>query len=71
MGFPYKLEGSLDNKTYFPIVDRMSSDRSFNVYFDDFKPVRVRYVRLTLAKRQGDAPVALLDFTVFGKSIEE
>ena len=67
VAYQYKLEASLDNKNYTVIVDKTKNTKLNNVEFDEFTPVRCRYVRLTITGRPADMPTALLEFTVFGK----
>ncbi|MFB3826461.1 MAG: family 43 glycosylhydrolase [Bryobacteraceae bacterium] len=66
--YQYKLEASLDNKTFQTVVDKTANTRANNVEFDDFKPVRARWVRLTVTGAPAETRWGLLDFTVFGKS---
>ena len=66
----YRLEASLDGKTYFPVLDKTDNRRAVVNLFDEFKPVRCRFVRLTITGFPPGAPLALLEFTVFGKSAE-
>jgi xylan 1,4-beta-xylosidase len=68
--YQYKIEASLDNKTFSTVVDRTDNTRADNVEFDDFKPLRCRFVRLTITGRPKNLPTAVLEFTVFGKSAE-
>jgi xylan 1,4-beta-xylosidase len=69
--YQYRIEASLDNKNFSVIVDRSDNRRAQNVAFDEFEPVRCRYVKLTITGRPKDVPTALLEFTVFGKSAED
>jgi hypothetical protein len=66
----YRLEASLDGKTYFPVFDKGDNKRAAVNLFDEFKPVRCRLVRLTVTGFPPGVPLALLEFTVFGKSAE-
>jgi len=68
--YQYKLETSLDNKAFQVVVDQTANRRANNVLFDEFAPVRARYVRLTVTGRPKGGPTAVLEFSVFGKSHE-
>ncbi|MGC4050188.1 MAG: family 43 glycosylhydrolase [Paludibaculum sp.] len=67
VAYQYRLEASLDNKTYQVIVDKTRNSAANNVEFDRFAPVPCRYIRLTLTGKPKNEPTALLEFTVFGK----
>jgi hypothetical protein len=64
--YQYKLEASLDGKTFSPIVNHTDNTRAQNVEFAEFSPVRCRYVKLTISGRPRDSALAVLEFTVFG-----
>lgn len=64
------MESSLDNKTYRIVVDKTENQAANNVEFDQFAPVRSRYVRLTVTGAPKGAAMGVLEFTVFGKSVE-
>jgi xylan 1,4-beta-xylosidase len=66
--YQYKLEVSLDNKTYRTVVDKTSNTAVNNVEFDEFTPIQCRYVKLTLTGARKPFPTGVLEFTVFGKS---
>jgi len=68
--YQYKLETSLDNKSFRVVVDETANRRANNVLFEEFAPVRARYVRLTVTGRPKGGPMGVLEFTVFGKSHE-
>jgi xylan 1,4-beta-xylosidase len=68
--YQYRLETSLDGKQFSTVVDRTANEHAATIEFDDFKPVRCRYVRLTITGIPPGAPLAVLDFTVFGKSAD-
>jgi hypothetical protein len=63
----YKLEVSSDNKTFKVVADKTNNTAANNVEFDEFAPVQCRYVRLTVTGRPTNLPMAVLEFTVFGK----
>jgi xylan 1,4-beta-xylosidase len=65
--YPYKVEVSLDNKTFTTVADRTGNVKAQNVEFAEFAPVRCRYIKLTITAPPKAAPMAILDFTVFGK----
>jgi xylan 1,4-beta-xylosidase len=65
--YKYKLEISSDNKTFKVVADRTGNTAANNVEFAEFAPVQCRFVRLTITGRPADVPMAVLEFTVFGK----
>ena len=65
--YRYKLEVSSDNRTFKVVADKTNNTTANNVEFDEFAPVQCRYVRLTVTGRPANLPMALLEFTVFGK----
>ena len=65
--YRYKLEVSSDNRTFKVVADKTNNTTVNNVEFDEFAPVQCRYVRLTVTGRPANLPMALLEFTVFGK----
>jgi hypothetical protein len=68
--YRYRLETSLDGKEFRTVVDRTANEHAATIEFDDFRPVRCRFVRLTVPGIPAEAPLAVLEFTVFGKSAE-
>ena len=68
--YRYVIEASLDNKAYQPVVDMTANAKANNVEFAEFAPVRCRYVRLTVTGKPKGGPMAVLEFTVFGKPVE-
>ena len=67
--YRYLIETSLDNKTYQPVVDMTANAKANNVEFVEFAPVRCRYARLTVTGKPKGGPMAVLEFTVFGSSV--
>lgn len=68
--YRYRLEASMDGKEFRTVVDRTANEHAATIEFDDFRPVRCRFVRLTVTGTPPGAPLAVLEFTVFGKSAE-
>lgn len=67
VAYQYAVESSLDGRNFEVIVDKQGNTRKQNVEFSEFRPVRARWVRLTLTSLPAQ-PVGVLEFTVFGKS---
>jgi hypothetical protein len=65
--YQYKIEVSLDNKSYEIVADKTHNTAANNVEFDRFTPVQCRYVRLTVTGAP-KLPWGVLEFTAFGKS---
>jgi hypothetical protein len=70
--FRYKLETSLDGKTFTQLVDKTSSTIIRYTEFDEFQPAQSRFVRLTFTDwpRADQQPLGVMSFTVFGKYID-
>jgi hypothetical protein len=68
VAYQYKIESSLDNKTYHPLVDKTGNQVANNVEFDQFTPDQARYVKLTITGRPKGVFTGVLEFTVFGNS---
>ena len=70
--FQYKIEASTDGKTYTTVVDKTNNDVTKYIEFDEIPPTEARFVRLTITgwpHRQD--PLGIIEFTVFGKAIEQ
>lgn len=66
--YKYRIGTSLDNQTFSTVVDKTSNVVANNVEFDEFAPVRCRYIRLTITGKPRGGPMAVLEFTAFGRS---
>lgn len=66
VAYRYRLEVSNNNRDFVTVVDKTGNTAANNVEFDRFTPVRCRYARLTITAPP-DAPLAVLEFTVFGR----
>ena len=66
--FRYKIEVSTDGKSYSAVLDKSNNSITRYTEFDEIAPVRCRYVRLTLTDwpRTANAPLGVVEFTVFG-----
>ena len=65
--YQYKLEVSMDGKTYFTALDQTKNTGSRNTIFEEIPPVKCRFVRLTLTSWPKTTPLGIIEFTVFGK----
>ena len=65
--YKYKVEVSMDGKTWRTALDRSDARVPKNVVFDEINPVECRYVRLTMLDWPKNSPMSILDFSVFGK----
>ncbi|NLD21929.1 MAG: family 43 glycosylhydrolase [Bacteroidales bacterium] len=66
--YKYKLEVSLDGKTWSTALDMSKNNVARNTTFDAFAPVECRYVRLTMIDWPKSAAFGILDMSVFGKA---
>ena len=69
--FRYKIEASMDGKTFQTILDKTGNNVTRYTEFDELTPTVCRYVRLTITDwpRVGTTPLGVLEFTVFGKAV--
>ena len=67
--FRYKIEVSADGKSYSPVLDKSNNGVTRYTEFAEIPPVRCRYVRLSVTDwpRVPNAPLGVVEFTVFGK----
>ena len=66
--YQYRLEVSTDGNTYTTVLDQTKNAISRNTIFDEFAPVKCRFVRLTITNWPKATPLGIIEFTVFGKS---
>ncbi|MCX6329692.1 MAG: family 43 glycosylhydrolase [Bacteroidia bacterium] len=65
--YQYRIEVSMDGKTYVTALDQTKNTVSRNTIFEEIPPVKCRFVRLTLTNWPRTTPLGILEFTVFGK----
>jgi hypothetical protein len=65
--FQYKIEASMDGKTYFTALDQTNNNVSRNTIFEEIPPVKCRFVRLTITNWPKTTPLGIIEFTIFGK----
>jgi xylan 1,4-beta-xylosidase len=68
--YQYKIEVSMDGKTYDIALDQTKNTLSRNTIFEEIPPVKCRFVRLTMTNWPRTTPLGILEFTVFGKPAE-
>jgi len=68
----YKIEASSDGTTFTTILDKTSNNVTKYTEFEEIPPTACRFIRFTITgwPRNGDAPLGIMEFTVFGKPIE-
>ena len=64
--YKYKLEVSQDGESYTTVLDETGNTVSRDTIYEEFKPVNCRFVRLTVTDWPKNAPLGIIDFTVFG-----
>ena len=64
----YMIEVSADGKTFNTVVDKTFNERDNVIEFDEIKPVKCKYVRLTITGWPKGFRRGVIEFTVFGKS---
>jgi hypothetical protein len=72
VAFRYRIESSRDGQTFTTILDKTGADVTRYTEFDELTPTQCRYVRLTITDwpRIGNAPLGIMEFTVFGKAVQ-
>jgi hypothetical protein len=65
--YQYKLEVSMDGKTFTPAVDQTNNSIARNTIFGEIAPVKCRFVKLTMTNWPKSTPMGIIEFTVFGK----
>ncbi|MBO6044893.1 MAG: discoidin domain-containing protein, partial [Bacteroidales bacterium] len=65
--YKYKLEGSLDGKEFFMLVDQTNNTKIADCTFDDIAPKQCRYVRLTITGWPEGINLGIIEATVFGR----
>jgi xylan 1,4-beta-xylosidase len=65
--YQYKIEVSMDGKTYATALDQSQNSISRNTIFEDISPVKCRFVRLTMTNWPKTTPLGIIEFTIFGK----
>ncbi len=70
--FRSKIEVSRDGKTFDTILDKTNNNVTRYTEFDELPPTVCRFVRLTITDwpHVGATPLGILEFTVFGKAVE-
>jgi xylan 1,4-beta-xylosidase len=68
--YQYKIETSMDGKTYTTALDQTQNTISRNTIFGEIPLVKCRFVRLTLTDWPKTSPLGVIEFTVFGKPAE-
>lgn len=66
--YKYKLEVSMDGKSFETALDQTENNISRNTIFEEIPPVKCRFVRLTVTDWPRSGPLGILEFTVFGKA---
>ena len=62
--YKFKLETSLDGEHYSTALDCTGNDVARDTFYEDFTPVRARFVRLTVTDWAKESPLGVIDFTV-------
>ncbi len=65
--YQYKIDISMDGKTFVPVLDQTQNTISKNTIFEEIPPIKCRFVRLIITNWPKTSPLGVLEFTVFGK----
>jgi len=65
--YQYKIETSMDGKTFTTVLDQSTNAIVRNTIFEEIPPTQCRFVRLTMINWPRATPLGIIEFTVFGK----
>ncbi len=65
--YQYKIEVSMDGQMYTMALDQTRNAISRNTIFEEIRPVKCRFVRLTMTNWPRATPLGIIEFTTFGK----
>ena len=68
--YQYKIEVSTDGSAYTTALDMTKNDGVRNTIFEQFPPVKCRYVRLTMTNWPRGSNLGIIEFTAFGKAAD-
>jgi xylan 1,4-beta-xylosidase len=68
--YQYKIEVSMDGKTFTAALDQTKNSLARNTIFEEIPPVKCRFVRLTMTNWPKTSPLGIIEFTIFGKPAE-
>jgi xylan 1,4-beta-xylosidase len=68
--YQYRIDISMDGKTYITALDQTKNTLSRNTIFEEIPPVKCRFVRLTMTNWPKTTPLGIIEFTVFGNPAE-
>ena len=66
----YRIEVSEDGQTFSTILDRTGNNATRYIEFEELPPTRTRFVRLTITDSPRVVPLGVMEFTVFGRPVE-
>jgi hypothetical protein len=66
----YKIDASMDGKTFNTVLDQSTNSTVRNTIFEEIPPTKCRFVRLTMVNWPRATPLGIIEFTVFGKPAE-
>lgn len=69
----YKIEASTDGRNYTIVLDKTSNNVTKYIEFGEIPPTVCRYVRFTITDwpNRGSSTLGIMEFTVFGKPVEQ
>jgi len=68
--YQYRIDVSMDGKTFIPSLDQTENTVSRNTIYEEIPPVKCRFVRLTLTNWPKSSSLGIIEFTVFGQAAE-
>jgi xylan 1,4-beta-xylosidase len=69
----YKIEASTDGTNYTTVLDKTSNNVTKYIEFEEIPPTVCRYVRFTMTDwpNRPSSTLGIMEFTVFGKPVEQ
>ena len=65
--YKYKLEGSMDGKNFYMLLDKTNNTKSADTIYEDVQPRQCRYIKLTITDWPKETELGIIEATVFGK----
>ena len=65
--YQYRIDVSMDGKSFTTALDQTKNAISRNTIFEEIPPAKCRFVRLVITGWPRTTPLGIIEFTVFGK----
>ena len=68
--YRYKIDVSKDSTTFTTALDQSANTTARNTIFEEIRPTKCRFVRLTMTDWARTTPLGIIESAVFGKAAE-